>query len=51
MASLGKAEKYHEKMKLAESVAAQRNPILEAEYHVNRGSEIHLYESYLPQLK
>ena len=36
MDRLGKAEKFHERMKVAEEICAIKNPIYEAEYEINR---------------
>ena len=53
MDRLGKAEKFHERMKVAEQICAIKNPIYEAEYEINKEDRytLNLYQSYLPRLK
>ena len=48
---LALAETYHRKMKAAEAVIAHKNPVLEAEYHINNNQILGAYDTYVPSLK
>ena len=48
---MDKMDSYHKDMVRAELALALKNPILEAEYHLNDEYPLNLYEGLLPQMK